>query len=112
MKSLRLKWDHKNRTWLFCDDDLKEEPLYYGFGNIITKLTRKEGAVIARKALHNGCHLLMDTSYFPDCYVLYKNQEDIGGAWYENEQLGKAWIPCVNLIGCQDNLYINVEVRK
>lgn len=110
MKSLRLKWEHRNRTWLFCADELKDEPLFYGFGNIITKLTRNHGAVLARKALRDGCQLLINTSYFPDAYRFEKSDEDVGGAWYENDELGRAWIPCHNLLGCKDKLYLNVEV--
>tara|TARA_R100000458_G_scaffold40915_1_gene38497 strand:+ start:176 stop:511 length:336 start_codon:yes stop_codon:yes gene_type:complete len=111
MKSLRLRWDHKNRTWIFCADELKDEPLFYGFGNIITKLTREYGAVMARKSLREGCHLLIDTLYFPDAYRFEKSKEDIGGAWYENDKLGRAWIPCTNILGCKKMLYLNVEVR-
>jgi hypothetical protein len=106
-----IKWYHPNRVWIFNDGALKDEPLYFGFDRIITSLLEKQGAVKYRRALHNGCMLILSDSKKPSTFKFNLiSQEGMGGK-YSNDEFGMGWIDCEYLIGCLDELYIGLEVE-
>ena len=110
LQEYHIKWYHPNRVWVFNDGALKDQPIYYGFDRIITKLLQMEGAVKYRRALHNGCKLLMSNIQRPNTFKFnLLEQEDISGK-YANDEIGTGWIDCQYLIGCIDELYIGVVV--
>jgi hypothetical protein len=69
------------------------------------------GAVMYRKALNSGCHLLISERTIPDSYPMTLLFKEGTGGRYEHDELGSGWLECHFLIGCHDEIHVAVEVK-
>ena len=106
----RLKWQHRNRVWVFTDGALADEPLYYGFDRVMEKLLIKEGAIKNRKAFSSGCNLILSEREMPNTHKMTLEFKENTGARYTNDEIGSGWLECEHLIGCPTVLYVGVDV--
>ena len=111
MKAYRLKWKQRNRTWEFADGPLIGDSIVFGFDRIIIKLLRNIGAVQARRALRDGCLMIISDQYKDELLPFICKRRDGRGALYHNDEAGSGWLDCKSLLGsCPDMLYIGVSL--
>ena len=62
--------------------------MFYGFDGVVTKMLTKLGALSYRRALNDGCHLLIGERPFPSSFAMKVMFKENTGARYEHDELG------------------------
>ncbi len=107
MKAYLLKWQQKNRTWQYVDGSLQGQNVSFTMTEVIHKLLRKVSALHARRALHEGCYLVVSDTLHPNTYQFTKEREDKHGSLYSNEEYGNGWLE--SKITDTDEIYLGVH---
>lgn len=109
MKAYLLRWKQRNRTWEFVDGPLAGESLSFTLTDVVHSLLRSQSALIARSALHKGCHLIVSKNFHPETMPFLKVRSDKTGALYEHDEHGAGWIENL-IVDDSDRVYLGVHV--
>jgi hypothetical protein len=103
-----VMWSLPLRSWVFRSGPLKGEQFLTGWNEVIHSLLRKRNALLARRALHEGCVLVLRDVPTENTVKFVAEQRDEEGAYYQSETNGGGWLECRTLNNCPEIVYVEV----